>query len=74
VKGCSLFISGTKFRCDREQLLALGTAFVSPNLAALKDQGGGESQIGAALGIQNAANSLGQVLGSGLLIWSVKTP
>lgn len=59
-------------------LLALGTAFVSPNLAALISQGGGKSQIGAALGIQNAANSLGQVLGpllgGALLIWQVNAP
>ncbi|GGO39650.1 MFS transporter [Deinococcus humi] len=59
-------------------LLALGTAFVSPNLAALISQGGGQHHMGAALGIQNAANSLGQVLGpllgGALLIWQVHAP
>jgi DHA1 family multidrug resistance protein-like MFS transporter len=58
-------------------LLALGTAFVSPNLAALISKRGG-SRVGAALGVQNAANSLGQasgpLLGGALFIWQMNAP
>jgi MFS transporter, DHA1 family, multidrug resistance protein len=59
-------------------LLALGMAFVSPNLAALISKRGGSSRVGAALGLQNAANSLGQasgpLLGSALFIWQAQAP
>ena len=59
-------------------LLATGNAFVSPNLAALISKRGGNRRVGAALGVQNAANSLGQasgpLLGSALFIWQVNAP
>jgi len=44
-------------------LFALGTAFISPNLAAVISKRGGSRRVGAALGVQNAANSLGQASG-----------
>jgi DHA1 family multidrug resistance protein-like MFS transporter len=59
-------------------LLALGTAFVSPNLAALISKRGGIRQAGVALGAQNAANSLGQaagpLLGGALFVWQMNAP
>jgi DHA1 family multidrug resistance protein-like MFS transporter len=59
-------------------LLALGTAFVSPNLAALISKRGGNRRVGAALGAQNAANSLGQasapLVGGALFVWQMKAP
>jgi DHA1 family multidrug resistance protein-like MFS transporter len=59
-------------------LLALGMALISPNLAALISKRGGSRRAGAALGVQNAANSLGQaggpLLGSALLIWQMNAP
>jgi DHA1 family multidrug resistance protein-like MFS transporter len=59
-------------------LLALGTALVSPNLATLISTGTGHGRVGAALGAQNAANSLGQasgpLLGSALLVWRLDAP
>ena len=59
-------------------LLALGMAFVSPNLGALISKRGGSRRVGAALGSQNAANSLGQasgpLLGSALFIWHTNAP
>ena len=59
-------------------LLALGMAFIAPNLAALISKRGGEQQAGASLGIQNAANSLGQaagpLLGGVLFIWQMNAP
>ena len=59
-------------------LLALGTAFVSPNLASLISKRGGSRRVGAALGVQNTANSLGQasgpLLGSALFIWQMNAP
>jgi len=58
-------------------LLALGMAFIAPNLAALISKRGGQ-QAGTALGIQNAANSLGQaggpLLGGVLFIWQINAP
>jgi DHA1 family multidrug resistance protein-like MFS transporter len=58
-------------------LLALGMAFVSPNLTALIANRGGE-HTGAILGMQNAATSVGQVggplLGSLLFGWQVDAP
>jgi DHA1 family multidrug resistance protein-like MFS transporter len=59
-------------------LFALGMAFVSPNLAALISKRGGQEQAGAALGVQNAANSIGQAsgpfLGGTLFIWEMNAP
>ena len=59
-------------------LLALGMAFIAPNLSALVSKRGGEQQAGAALGVQNAANSLGQsvgpLLGGVLFIWQTNAP
>lgn len=59
-------------------LLALGTAFVSPNLAALISKRGGSRRVGVALGVQNAANSLGQasgpLLGGALFNWQMNAP
>ncbi len=59
-------------------LLALGMALISPNLAALISKRAGSRRVGAALGVQNAANSLGQtsgpLLGSALFIWQVNAP
>ena len=59
-------------------LLALGMAFIAPNLAALISKRGGEQHAGASLGIQNAANSLGQaggpLLGGVLFVWQINAP
>ena len=59
-------------------VLALGMALIAPNLAALISKRGGEQQAGASLGVQNAANSLGQaggpLLGGLLFIWQINAP
>ena len=59
-------------------LLSLGMAFIAPNLSALVSKRGGERQAGASLGVQNAANSLGQasgpLLGGVLFIWQINLP
>ena len=59
-------------------LLAMGSAFVSPNLAALISKRSGHRRTGVALGVQNAANSLGQasgpLLGGALFLWRVNAP
>ena len=59
-------------------LLALGMAFSAPNLAALISKRGGIQQTGASLGLQNAANSLGQasgpLLGGALFVWQMNSP
>ena len=59
-------------------LLALGMSLVSPNLAALISRGGGGRRVGAALGAQNAANSLGQasgpLIGGALFAWRINSP
>ena len=59
-------------------LLSLGMALIAPNLSALISKRGGEEQAGASLGIQNAANSLGQsvgpVMGGMLFIWQPDAP
>lgn len=59
-------------------LLSLGMAFIAPNLAALISKRGGEQQMGASLGVQNASNSLGQaigpLLGGMLFIWQINAP
>ena len=44
-------------------VIALGTAVISPNLAALISKSGGSQRVGTALGTQGAANSLGQTGG-----------
>jgi DHA1 family multidrug resistance protein-like MFS transporter len=53
-------------------------AFIAPNLSALVSKRGGEQQAGASLGVQNAANSLGQavgpLLGGVLFIWQINAP
>jgi len=58
-------------------MLALGMAFIAPNLAALISKRGG-GQTGTALGVQNAANSLGQaggpLLGGALFVWHMNAP
>ena len=58
-------------------LLALGMAFIAPNVAALISKRGAQ-QLGAALGIQNAVNSLGQasgpLLGGALFVWQMNAP
>ena len=58
-------------------LLALGMAFIAPNVAALISKRGGQ-QSGAALGVQNAVNSLGQasgpLLGGVLFVWQMNAP
>jgi DHA1 family multidrug resistance protein-like MFS transporter len=59
-------------------LLSLGMAFIAPNLSALVSERGGDQHAGASLGVQNAANSLGQVggplLGGVLFIWQANAP
>ena len=59
-------------------LLALGMAFIAPNLAALISRRGGEQQAGASLGVQNGVNSLGQasgpLLGGTLFVWQMNAP
>ena len=58
-------------------LLALGMAFISPNLSSLTSKRSGP-QTGTALGLQNAANNLGQVagplLGGALFAWKAGAP
>lgn len=58
-------------------LLALGMAFISPNLSTLTSKRSG-SRTGTALGLQNAANNLGQVvgplLGGALFAWKAGAP
>lgn len=59
-------------------LLAAGLALIPANLAALISKRGGDRGAGAALGAQNAANSLGQasgpLLGGILLVWQLNAP
>ena len=58
-------------------ILAFGMALITPNLAALISERGSQ-HTGRVLGIQNAANSLGQVggsmLGGVLFAWQVSAP
>ena len=58
-------------------LLALGVAFIVPNLTALISTQG-RAGTGSALGVQSAANSLGQLggtlLGGVLLGWRMESP
>ena len=59
-------------------LLALGTAIVSPNITALISKLAVNRGVGVTLGIQSAANSLGQatapLLGGALFVWKMKAP
>ena len=59
-------------------LLALGMALISPNLSALISTRGGRRRAGTALGVQNAANSLGQasgpLVGGALFVWQMNAP
>ena len=59
-------------------VLSLGMAFIAPNLNALVSKRVGERSVGVSLGIQNAANSLGQslgpFLGGALLLWKASAP
>ncbi len=58
-------------------VLALGMAFISPNLSILTSEQSGD-RVGTALGLQNTANNLGQVagpvLGGALFAWNVGIP
>lgn len=58
-------------------LQALGMAFILPNLSTLTSKRSGP-QIGTALGLQNGANNLGQVvgplLGGALFAWQAASP
>ena len=59
-------------------LLSLGMALIAPNVFALVSKGGGEARAGASIGVQSAANSLGQAVGpllaGALFIWQVNAP
>lgn len=59
-------------------VLALGMALIAPNLSALISTRGGSRRAGTALGVQNAANSLGQasgpLVGGALFIWQMNAP
>jgi DHA1 family multidrug resistance protein-like MFS transporter len=58
-------------------LLALGMAFISPNLATLTSKRSG-TQTGTALGLQYSASNIGQVagplLGGALFAWQATSP
>lgn len=58
--------------------LALGLALIVPNLAALIATRSSRQRTGRALGVQSAANSLGQVVGTlaggALLAWRMEAP
>jgi DHA1 family multidrug resistance protein-like MFS transporter len=60
-----LFARGTTLILTIVALLAFGMAVITPNLTALTSKGQ-RQQTGAALGLINAANSLGQATGAGL--------
>ena len=60
-----LLARGTTLVLSIVGLLALGMALITPNLSALASKGQ-KHQAGAALGLTNAANSLGQATGAGL--------
>jgi DHA1 family multidrug resistance protein-like MFS transporter len=57
-----LFARSTSLILTIVGLLALGMALITPNLTALTSKGQ-KQQTGAALGLRNAANSLGQAAG-----------
>ena len=58
--------------------LALGTSLIAPNLASAISKRSGSHRVGAALGVQNAASSFGQVggpvLGGALFVWNINAP
>jgi DHA1 family multidrug resistance protein-like MFS transporter len=60
-----LFTRSTPLALTIVGLLALGMALITPNLTALTSKGQ-KQQTGAALGLRNAANSLGQAAGPAL--------
>ena len=60
-----LFARSTSLVLTIVRLLALGMALITPNLTALVSNGQ-KQQTGAALGLRNAANSLGQAAGPAL--------
>ena len=60
-----LFARSTPLVLTIVGLLALGMALITPNLTALASKGQ-KQQTGAALGLRNAANSLGQAAGAAL--------
>ena len=60
-----LFARSTPLVLTIVGLLALGMALIAPNLTALTSKGQ-KQQTGAALGLRNAANSLGQAAGAAL--------
>jgi DHA1 family multidrug resistance protein-like MFS transporter len=60
-----LFTRSTPWVLTIVGLLALGMALITPNLTALASKGQ-KQQTGAALGLRNAANSLGQAAGPAL--------
>jgi len=60
-----LFTRSTPLVLTIVGLQALGMALITPNLTALVSKGQ-KQQTGAALGLRNAANSLGQAAGPGL--------
>ena len=60
-----LFARSTPLVLTIVGLQALGIALVTPNLTALASKGQ-KQQTGAALGLRNAANSLGQATGAAI--------
>lgn len=70
-----LFARSTPLVLTIVGLQALGMALVTPNLTALASKGQ-EQQTGAALGMRNAANSLGQAggaaIGGLLFAWDMR--
>ena len=60
-----LFARSTSLVLTIVGLLALGMALITPNLTAFVSKGQ-KQQTGAALGLRNAANSLGQAAGPAL--------
>ena len=60
-----LFARSTPLVLTIVGLQALGMALVTPNLTALASKGQNQ-QTGAALGLRNAANSLGQAAGAAI--------
>ena len=60
-----LFARSTPLILTIVGLQALGMALVTPNVTALASKGQ-QQQTGAALGLRNAANSLGQAAGAAL--------
>jgi DHA1 family multidrug resistance protein-like MFS transporter len=60
-----LLARGTTLVLSIVGLLALGMAVITPNLTALASKGQ-KQRTGAALGLRNAANSLGQAAGAGV--------